>query len=130
MRSASRKSFSARLRSPLARAIQPSFSKRRRERGLDAELLGGLADLLDHRLGRVELALDLQETGVRQRRADARADAPALAGELERTRQQELRLVELEPDDVRGASAWAAIVCRSLRPASSAITYARSMNRT
>ena len=77
---------------------------------------------------RVELALDLQEPGVRERRAEPSTDASTFPRELEGAREQELRLVELEANDVcLDASACAAIVWRSLRPASSAITYARSM---
>ena len=71
----------------------PELGERARDRGLDAELGRRRADLLEERLRRVDLALHGQEPPVRERCAHPRADAAALAGELERPGEQQLRLV-------------------------------------
>ncbi len=82
-------------------ATAPSRIERDGDRRLDAELGGRLAHLLVHRLSRIELSLHREEPPVRERGACARANAAALACELERAGQQKLRLVELETNDVR-----------------------------
>ena len=114
----------------LARASQPSLSSAAASTGSMPSSSAVSRDLVHHRLGRVELALHPQEPGVRQRGADAGPDASALARELESAREQDLRLVELEADDVRGRQRLRGDRLQVLPPASSAFTYARSMYRT
>ena len=130
-----RRGDAERLAEQLLRALEVTprprepaeLEQRSREHRLHAELLGGLATSSIIGLGRVELALHLQEAGVRQRRADASAHAAALARELERRVSRISASSSSSRTMCADASACAAIVCRSFRPASSAITYARSM---
>ena len=130
MRRASRKSFSERLRSPLARASQPSFSK-------DAASTGSMpSSSAVSRTSSIMVCAASSSPFTFKKPAYAsvalmRARTLPLSPASSRARVSRISASSSSSRTMcADASAWAAIVCRSFRPASRAFTYARSMNRT